>query len=63
MSFVAELNFTDLQRLRSIIKKVHFRYYPTEFCTDQEADRQIEALGPEVQQKILKRYIDAGLVQ
>lgn len=63
MSFIAELNFTDLQRLRSIIKKVHFRYYPTEHCTDHEADRMIEQLGVETQQKIIKRYVDAGLVQ
>lgn len=63
MSFIAELNFSDLQRLRSIIKKVHFRYYPSDFCTDQEADRMIESLGAETREKILKRYVDAGLVQ
>lgn len=62
MSFIAELNFADHKRLRQIIKKVHFRYYPTEHCTDQEADRMIEQLGAEVREKIIKRYVDAGLV-
>jgi hypothetical protein len=63
MSFIAELSFLDLQRLRKIIRKVHLRYYPSELCSDREADRVIETIGPEVREKMIRRYVDAGLVQ
>lgn len=62
MSFLAGLSYEDLRRLRAVIKKVHFAHYPQEFCTDAEADRLIESLGPSTREAIIRRYVDAGLV-
>lgn len=61
-SFIQDLSFTDLKRLRLIVKRVYMRYHPNELCTDAEADRIIEAMGPRVHEKMLKRAIDAGKV-
>jgi hypothetical protein len=63
MSFLAELSERDLMRLRSIVRVVHFKEYPTEFVTDYEADRVIESVGPEVAAKIVRQYVDRGLVE
>lgn len=37
---------------------MHFRHYPGEFCTDREADKLIEAVGPETAGEMLKRAVD-----
>lgn len=60
-SFIAGLSFEDLQRLRAVIKAVHFRHYPTELCTDAEADKQIEALGPVTRERIIQAAVDRGV--
>lgn len=58
MSFLAGLKHADLERLRKVTKQVHMKHYPTDFMTDREADRIIEALGAEVVERMLKRSID-----
>jgi len=63
MSFVADLNFQDLQRLRAVVKKVHLKNYPTHMITDYEADKLIEALGPEVREAMIKAAVDQGQVK
>lgn len=63
MGFAAELSGVDLQRLREVVKRVHLRYYPRGLVTDVEADRVIDTIGPELREKIIRRYVDAGLVQ
>jgi len=40
--------------LRKVVKKVHFKHYPKEFCTDYEADKMIAAIGPEVVQTLIR---------
>lgn len=59
-SFVADLAFRDLCRLRAIVKKIHFRHYPKELITDREADKLIEAVGPQVSERLLKQKVDEG---
>jgi|TARA_R110000824_G_scaffold30184_5_gene99634 hypothetical protein len=49
--FLASLSWDSLQKLRRIVKQVHMRHYPTHMSTDYEADKVIEALGPEIMQR------------
>ena len=58
---IASLKYEDLRRLRQVVKRVHFRHYPNEYVTDWEADKLIEALGPETAMFQLKTGIDRGL--
>ena len=53
-----DISFQDRQRLRTIVKKVHFKNYPKEFITDKEADKLIEALGPKVAEDMIRKYIN-----
>lgn len=53
--FLSELSFTDRQRLRKVVKKVHMKFYPTEMITDLEADKMIEAIAPETQRYLIER--------
>ncbi len=57
-SFLAQLSWADLQRLRAIVRRTHMRRYPREFCTDREADRMIEAMGPRVAEILVRRAVD-----
>lgn len=63
MSFVHDLSPEDLRRLRIIIKRTHLRFYPTDKITDYEADKLIDAIGPEVAGKLVKDAIDRGHVE
>jgi hypothetical protein len=53
-----DITFQDRQRLRKVVKTIHFKNYPKEFITDKEADKLIEALGPKVAEDMIKKYID-----
>jgi hypothetical protein len=61
MSFLSSLSHEQLIALRQVVKRVHINFYPDDLCTDREADRVIEALGPEVLEKQLKAMIDSGM--
>lgn len=61
-SFIQDLSFKDLQRLRAVVKRNLMRRHPTELFTDHEADRIIESLGPKIHERMLKRAVDAGKV-
>ena len=54
MSFLHILKVEERRILREVVKKVHFKHYPKEFCTDHEADKMISAIGPEVVDKLIK---------
>jgi len=58
MSFIHGLSPEDLRRLREVTKAVHLRHYPQHMITDYEADRIIDALGPEVAGKMVKVAVD-----
>lgn len=53
-----DITFQDRQRLRKIVKKIHFKNYPKHLITDKEADKLIEALGPKVAEDLIKKYIE-----
>lgn len=54
----AELRGRNLQRLRTIVKRVHLKHYPSEHITDREADRVIDAMAPETAERIIRAVID-----
>lgn len=54
MTFLHTLNDEERRILRTIVKKVHFKHYPKEFCTDYEADKMIAAIGPETVASLMK---------
>ena len=41
MSFLHTLKKEDREILRRVVKKVHFKHYPDQFCTDYEADSDL----------------------
>ena len=58
MSFLHTINEEERRILRTIVKKVHLKHHPQEFCTDYEADKLISIIAPEVVEKLLKVGVD-----
>jgi hypothetical protein len=58
MSWIAGLRFEDLQRLREAVWRVHFQHMPGTPFDKREADKLIEALGPEVGETMIKKIVD-----
>lgn len=61
-SFISTLSLKDLERLRQVVKRVHLSYvkeYQRQEPTDHEADKLIEALGPEIAERMLKAAIES----
>ena len=54
MSFMHTLKKEERDVLRVVVKKVHLCHHPEEFCTDQEADKVIAAIGSEVVERMIK---------
>jgi len=61
MSFLNSLSLKDRNRLRTIIKKVHFQHYPTHMITNYEADKLIEAFSEEVIYNMLKADVGVNV--
>jgi hypothetical protein len=61
--FLSELSFQDLGRLRAAVKRVYMKHYPAEFFTDREADRMIEALAPDVVERLIRAKVDNTLLR
>ena len=65
MSFISTLKPMELQLLRGIVRKTEFAYVEAKhgksFVTDQECDKLIESIGPEVVQRMIKFGVDKGL--
>ena len=59
-SFLNSLSFEDLTRLRTIVKQRHFQMLGRKL-SDQDADKQIAAFGPQVRERYIKQYIDNKL--
>ena len=57
MSFINTLSLKDRRRLRTIVKKVHLKHYPTHMITDYEADKLVEAFGEETVYNLLKENV------
>jgi hypothetical protein len=60
--FTSQLSSADRDRLRHIVRKVHLSHYPTEKLTNLEVDKLIDAWGPEIAGKLVKKAVDAGLI-
>ena len=58
MSFVHDLSPEDLRRLREVVKRVHLRHYPQHMINDYEADRIIDAFGPETAATLVRMAVD-----
>ena len=61
MSFFNTLSLKDRNRLRTIIKKVHFQHYPKNMITNYEADKLIEAFSEEVIYNMLKADVGVNV--
>ena len=40
--------------LRIVVKKVHLKHHPEQFCTDYEADKMIDVIGRVTIEKLLR---------
>ena len=60
MSFLTSLDPVDLARLRTIVRRVHFKNMPERHQSDREVDKLIEAIGPTIQEKLIKALVDSG---
>ena len=49
--------------LRIVVKNVHFKMYPKEFCTDHEADKMIAVIADETKAKLVKIGKDSKIEQ
>ena len=54
MSFLHTINEEERRILRTIVKKVHLKHHPEQFCTDYEADKLISIIAPEVVERLMK---------
>tara|TARA_Y100001937_G_C7124466_1_gene334254 strand:- start:2099 stop:2293 length:195 start_codon:yes stop_codon:yes gene_type:complete len=54
MTFLHTLKVEERDTLRKIVKNVHMKYFPKDFCTDYEADKLIASIGPETIENLLK---------
>ena len=61
MSFIHTISQKDRTRLRTIVKKVHRKKYPTHMITDYEADKLVEAFGEETIYNLLKSNVGVNV--
>ena len=67
MSFISTLSSQDLNLLRGIVKKVHLREVVNKFgpnhvgVSDNECDKLIESIGPEVAERMIRFGVDKRL--
>jgi|TARA_R100001440_G_scaffold24181_2_gene39246 hypothetical protein len=52
--FLHTINEEERRILRTIVKKVHLKHHPEQFCTDYEADKLISIIAPEVVERLMK---------
>ena len=45
MSFLHTLKIEERRILREVVKRVHLKHHPKQFCTDREADKVIPLLA------------------
>jgi len=61
MSFIHTISQKDRTRLRTIVKRVHLKNYPTHMITDYEADKLVEAFGEETIYNLLKSNVGVNV--
>ena len=52
--FLHTINEEERRILRTIVKKVHLKHHPEQFCTDYEADKLISISAPVVVERLMK---------
>tara|TARA_X000001388_G_scaffold69047_1_gene57290 strand:+ start:673 stop:864 length:192 start_codon:yes stop_codon:yes gene_type:complete len=52
--FLHTITNQERRVLRTIVKKVHLKHHPEQFCTDYEADKLISIIAPEVIERLMK---------
>ena len=57
-----DLSWTDRQRLRAVVRRVHMARLPAALYSDKQADMLIEAMGPAIAEKFLKQAVDKAVV-
>lgn len=63
MSFLHTLSPEDLSVLRTVVRHVHFQYYPDDLkYSEREADKLIDSFGEETIQKLLKQAVDSKVM-
>jgi hypothetical protein len=60
MHFLNDISFADLQKLRTVVRKVHMTHYRDDHVNDYEADKIIATLGPETREKMIRFMVDKG---
>jgi hypothetical protein len=60
-SYSSSLTFDERRKLRSVVKRVHLQHYPSDMVTDYEADKLIDALGPEVGKQMIEKASRRGM--
>ena len=61
MSLINTLSQRERDTLRRVVKVVHMKHHPKDFVNDYEADKIIEAIGPEVAARMIKVGMDRGI--
>lgn len=59
LRFSEMLSVRDRNRLRSIVKRVHMRYFPAELVSNAEADRMIDVIAPETAEYLIRKHWEA----
>jgi hypothetical protein len=62
-SFCAELSDKDLNRLRSILRRLYKHRTKGREMSDYELDKWIESVGERTRQKTIKQAVDRRLVE
>lgn len=62
MSFMNTLSQPERDTLRRVVKVVHMKHHPKDFVNNYEADKMIEAIGPEVAGRMIKIGMDQGIL-
>ena len=60
--FINTLTQSERDTLRAVVKRVHMQHHPKDFVTNYEADKIIEALGPEVAAGMIKAGKDRDVL-
>lgn len=60
--FINALSQSERDTLRAVVKRVHMQHHPKDFVTNHEADKIIEALGPDIAAGMIKAGKDRDVL-
>jgi hypothetical protein len=56
--FSTSLSFSDRQKLRAIVRRVHLQHLPAHMITDYECDRVIDVVAPETAAYLIRHHLE-----